>query len=289
MAFVPLQPTPLQFQDGNGDALIGAVLAFFLSGTSTPTNLFSDNTGTSVGNNITLNSSGYPESGANVITLFRDSSIAIKLILFPNAAAHASLTGAIWTADTLEDGLVLLASTSNAKGASLVGVEDSGSVFTATDVEGVLDEIDTNFAKLARANTFTADQTWSGAQIRMGDNLLRRPRIVDYSLEHNAISSSGGTLTIDLEIGNSYRTLLTENTTIAITNPPATTNYGELIIEIVQDGTGGAFTVTWPASVTWPSGSAPVITVTNNAVDIVTLNTRDGGTTWRGGFSQAFA
>lgn len=289
MAFTPLQPTPLQFQDGNGDAFNGAVLAFFLSGTSTPTNLFSDNIGTSVGNNITLNSSGYPESGGNVITLFRDSSIAIKLILFPNANAHDTLTNAIWTADTLEDGLVILASTSNGKGASLVGIEDSAGDITATTVEGALAEIAAGFLKLTRASTISADQTFSGAKLAMADNIIERPVIKDYAISHNNVVSSSNTTTLDLETGNSFDTTLTESTTIAITNPPASGLRGEIVIDIIQDGAGGAFTVTWPASVKWPSGTAPTITVTNNAIDVVTLRTRDGGTTWLGGFAQAHA
>lgn len=288
MAFVPLQPTPLQFQDGNGDPFTGAVLAFFLSGTTTPTNLFSDNTGTSVGNNITLNSSGYPESGNNVITLFSDSSIPIKLILFPNAAAHASLTGAIWTSDTLEDALVLLASTSNAKGASLIGIEDSGALLVATQAEAAFAELAADWAKLARANTFSAIQTFSAA-LAMADEEVRRPLLVDYAIKHNAVSSVSTTLTLDLSTGGSFVTTLTENTTVVVTNPPASGRYGEFVLKVIQDASGGAFTLTFPASFKWPAGAAPVITTSNGAIDEITARTIDAGTEYRGGFSQAIS
>lgn len=252
--------------------------------------MFSDNTGTSIGSSITLNSSGYPEAGGNVITLFRDSSIAIKLILFPNATAAASLTNAVWTADTLEDGLVILASTSNGKGASLVGIEDAGSIIIATTVEGALAEIVAGFAKLTRANTFTATQTWSsGAQIQMNDNFIRRATLVDYGIEHNNVQSAAGILTLDLTTGNSFRTTLTENTTVVLSNPSAAGVAAELRLRVVQDGAGGAFTLTFPASVKWPSGSAPVITVTNNAIDKIVLDTDDEGVTWLGDFSLAYA
>ena len=73
-----------------------------------------------------------------------------------------------------------------------------------------------------------------------------------------------------------------------LSNPPASGILGELIIRIVQTGAGGAFTVTWPATVKWPSGTAPVITVTNNAIDRVTLTTDDAGVQWFGDFSQAY-
>jgi hypothetical protein len=44
--------------------------------------------------------------------------------------------------------------------------------------------------------------------------------------------------------------------------------------------TGTAYTITWPASVKWPSGTAPTLTSTNLKSDIIILTTVDGGTTW---------
>jgi hypothetical protein len=43
---------------------------------------------------------------------------------------------------------------------------------------------------------------------------------------------------------------------------------------------GGAYTVTWPASVKWAGGAAPTFSAAG--VDVVTLLTVDGGTTWLG-------
>lgn len=92
--FVPLQALPAQFQDSTTSVnLSGGTLTFFLAGTSTPTNLFSDNAGTSIGTSITLNSGGYPESGGNVIYLFRDDSIDLKIVL------KDATSGTEWTAD----------------------------------------------------------------------------------------------------------------------------------------------------------------------------------------------
>lgn len=84
--YIPLSPLPFQFQDSVTSVnLSGGSLEFYLAGTSTPTNLFSDNSGTVVGTSILLNSGGFPESGGNVITLFRDISVNYKLVL-KNAA-----------------------------------------------------------------------------------------------------------------------------------------------------------------------------------------------------------
>jgi len=46
------------------------------------------------------------------------------------------------------------------------------------------------------------------------------------------------------------------------------------ILVIKQPGSGGAGLVDWAAgsaTVTWPAGTAPTLTVTNNAIDIITL------------------
>ena len=181
-----------------------------------------------------------------------------------------------------EDGISALA-------ASNVSILDTAGDFTATNVETVLTELSDNFLKLARVNTITTIQTFTAA-LQISDQELRRPVLLDYAVKHNSISSSAGTLTIDLTTGNSFVTTLTENvSTVTTSNPPATGAYGQFVIKIIQDGAGGAFTVTWPASVIWPGGAAPTVTVTNGAIDEFTLRTIDAGTEWRGSFSQAFA
>ena len=91
-----------------------------------------------------------------------------------------------------------------------------------------------------------------------------------------------------MSTGNSFEFVLTQNATITISNPPVTGEYGQLVVRIVQDGAGGAFTVTWPAGVAWPSAVAPVMTTINNSIDEFTLRTRDAGTEYLGSFSQAF-
>jgi len=248
----------------------GAKLFFFEFGTSTPKGTFSD---------VALSSANTDPVLADPTGLFPPiftdtqgtytltSSTDVEIIISENFFAP-------------EDGITSLA-------AANVAVADAAGNFVATDVEATLAEIASDWAELARTNTFSAVQTFTAA-VQMSDQELRRPLLLDYALENNVIAG-GATTTLDLSTGNSFITTLTENTTIAITNPPATGNYGQLVIKIIQDGASGAFTVTWPASVLWPGGAAPTITVTNDAIDEVTLRTIDAGTEWRGSFSQAFA
>ena len=282
--FVPLIPIPIQLQDSTTSVnMSSGTLEFFLSGTSTPTNLFSNNTGTSIGNSITLNAGGYPESGGNVITLFRDASIALKIV-GKNAAGSI-----LWTADKLEDSLVILASTSNTKGASLIGVEDAGTYFADSEVEAVLQDIGNKYLKTDRADIISADLTFASADIKMADNVVERPEFKDYSLTHNTITSSSNAITADCSTGNSFYHLLTENTTFTLSNPSPTGKLCQIIIRIKQDGAGGQHTVTWPGTVTWGGGSKPVVSIGNDAIDKFTRTTDDAGTLWFGEFAQAYA
>jgi len=136
--------------------------------------------------------------------------------------------------------------------------------------------------------TYSAGIALSGSDIAMADNKISRPVIDDYGIENNAVSSSSAVIELDLATGNSFTTTLTENiTTVTLSNPPASGTYGELIWKIIQDST--ARTITYPASVKWAGGTAPTVSTASGAIDIVVLKTWDGGTTWLGNFSQAFA
>jgi hypothetical protein len=48
---------------------------------------------------------------------------------------------------------------------------------------------------------------------------------------------------------------------------------------IVTVGNATAYTITWPAAVKWPGGTAPTVTTTNTKRDIYQFVTYDGGTT----------
>jgi hypothetical protein len=51
-------------------------------------------------------------------------------------------------------------------------------------------------------------------------------------------------------------------------------------VRFLADGTPR--TITWGASVVWPSGTAPTMSSTNGRADFITFITYNGGTTWYG-------
>jgi hypothetical protein len=118
-----------------------------------------------------------------------------------------------------------------------------------------------------------------GGTLAAADNQLTRPRFTDYAETYTTPSISSGTLTLNIENGNVFRATLNANiTTLTISNPPATSNAGSFTLIFDADGT--ARTVTWPAAVKWPGGTAPTLTSTASRSDVFVFYTNNAGTTW---------
>ena len=98
--------------------------------------------------------------------------------------------------------------------------------------------------------------------------------------KYNAVTSSAGTATLDCSSGNVFSITLAEATTFAFSNVPSSGAAYGFTLEIKQDALASGYAVTFPASLNWPEGVAPALSASANAVDIVTLYTRDGGATW---------
>jgi len=130
-------------------------------------------------------------------------------------------------------------------------------------------------------NTITLDAVTLSGTVSAADQLIQRPKFQDVS-ETVVTANSTTTYTCNLESGNVFKITLTGNCTFTFSNPPATGSYGAFRLELIQDGTGSR-SATWPASVDWPSGSAPTLTSTaTTGKDVLFFETTDGGTTWLG-------
>lgn len=93
---------------------------------------------------------------------------------------------------------------------------------------------------------------------------------------------SVGALDIDCNTGNYFTKTINGNSTFTFSNPPASRAYG-FTLELTH--TSG--TVTWPASVIWPNGTAP--TLTTGKVHMFFFVTDNTGTTWRGSSAINYA
>ena len=170
-----------------------------------------------------------------------------------------------------------LATARNINGVSFNGSAD----ITVTAAAGTL--TGTTLASGVTASSLTSVGTLTalamGGTISAADNVIGRPRLTDYAETYTTPAISAGTLTIDIENGNVFRVSRNANiTTLTISNPPATGNAGSFTLIFDANGTG--YTITWPAAVKWPGGTAPTITTTASRSDMFVFYTNNAGTTW---------
>lgn len=123
--------------------------------------------------------------------------------------------------------------------------------------------------------------TPSKMELFNGDSWVKIEEESLFSVESFAtVTSTTGAATIDCEIANVFLHALTESVTYTFSNPPASgTAYG-FTLKLVQDST--ARSVSWPASVRWPSATAPTISTGSGEVDVFAFFTHDGGVNWYG-------
>ena len=123
----------------------------------------------------------------------------------------------------------------------------------------------------------TLGATTLSGTLSAADQIIDRAVLEDYAIQGSAIGATGATATIDMEVANFFSATIDEACTFTFSNPPASGDFGCFILELTN---GGAFTVTYPASVDFPGGTAP--TLTASGVDQLVFTTRDGGTTYFG-------
>jgi len=139
------------------------------------------------------------------------------------------------------------------------------------DIGVTIQAYDADTAKLDVIQTFTANQTVT-AEFKANS----------YNESYTAVTSTSNATTVNCETGNTFSHTLTENTTFTFSNPPASGTSYAFTLKLVQDASASGYTVTWPASVDWPSATAPTLTATASAVDVFVFYTHDGGSNWYG-------
>ena len=94
----------------------------------------------------------------------------------------------------------------------------------------------------------------------------------------SVVAFSATAMTLNCALSNVFTTVVGANVTVA----PALTNPGDgqtINWFLTQDGTGSK-TMTWPAGLKWPGGTAGVLSTAANAVDLVTLTYRAATGHW---------
>ena len=93
------------------------------------------------------------------------------------------------------------------------------------------------------------------------------------------VSTTLSTATLDLSTGSVFEVTPTSDIQVTLSNPAdsGTVSGATLLLSAV----GTEYTITYDTAIEWPSGTAPTSPAIGET-DVVTFNTRDGGTTWYG-------
>jgi hypothetical protein len=154
--------------------------------------------------------------------------------------------------------------------ADFLGTPSSANLATA-----VTDETGSGALVFATGPTITG-MTLAGA-VTGGDQTVSAINLKDYGEITNALGNVTGATSIDLTDGNSVTATVTGAVTWTFSNPTASDEMCGFSLKLVN---GGSAAQTWPASVDWPSATAP--TLTASGTDVLVFFTVDGGTTWYG-------
>jgi hypothetical protein len=198
----------------------------------------------------------------------------------------AGTTG--FTPNTATSGAVTLAGTlapanggtgvSNNAAMTVTGSGNFAYTRTLTATTNVTFPTTGTLATLAGSETLTnktlGATTLNGA-LSCADQVVNRPVLEDYAIQGSAIGSTGATRTFDLAVANFFSATLDQACTFTFSNPPASGDFGCFVLELTN---GGAFVITYPASVDFIGGVAPTLTAAG--VDQLAFTTRDGGTTY---------
>lgn len=92
---------------------------------------------------------------------------------------------------------------------------------------------------------------------------------------------SANTLTLNLTSGSYFEVPLNADiTTMNINQAQPSASAQGFVLQFTADGTPRS--VTWAASIKWPSATAPTLTSTNGKIDVFGFSSVDGGTSWIG-------
>ena len=108
--------------------------------------------------------------------------------------------------------------------------------------------------------------------------------VTNYTETLQAVGTVGASSTLSLATGTVLTATLTASTPCTFTMPTA--GSGKSFILILTQAATGMTTATF-TGVKYPGGTAPTITATASAVDI--LSFVSNGTNWYGNYAQAFA
>ena len=229
----------------------------------------------------TLTFDGAPSSGTgNILVTYRNSIIS-KFVpsdgtVLTASIADGAITGAKIAAGTIT-GDKIASYTIPSSDLSNTGVT-FGSYGGATQIPVVTVGIDGRVTYAANV-AFSAVPTYSSGPFAVGNTsgaIANTSLDVYGGVAMNVVTLATSSNTINVALANYFVVNPAGTTTFVFTGAPVARD-SSFVVELAN---GGAYTVTFPASVRWPLNTAP--TLTSSGKDLLIFSTANTGTTWRG-------
>jgi len=119
--------------------------------------------------------------------------------------------------------------------------------------------------------------TFDGSTLSVTGNIISTTSIAATTFRETYYDyGTGAGVTLDLSLGNNFRRQFNNAATIAFSNPPASNAFGFTFTMV----NAGAYSITWPGTINWVGGTAPILTSTGE--DVLTFFTFDGGSSYYG-------
>lgn len=94
-------------------------------------------------------------------------------------------------------------------------------------------------------------------------------------------STSGWVYAVNLESGTVKVITLNSSGSLVVSGM-APNGYACSVVLYLEQGSSGGASVTWPTGTMWSGGNTPTLSTAAGAIDVITLTTFNGGTTWFG-------
>ncbi|EPJ5332965.1 TPA: hypothetical protein ACJJXW_001555 [Enterobacter cloacae] len=132
--------------------------------------------------------------------------------------------------------------------------------------------------------------TYSKAQIDAKDTALQANINTKVTITQDLLTINNVEDTLELDMSDGKRvfkaTLTAALTQLSVINASGSNLNSQTITMCLTQGTG-ANKISWPSNVIWSYGREPVLTFTQNSIDVIQFLTVDGGSTWYGSLLMA--